>query len=350
MSDKCTDRKKLYREIKNLSGFETCLLATVISGPSAGAKGLYRDGQCLVTEGDIRIIRGIEHELKDVKSTEILDTPEGRIFLEPLSHPREIVICGGGHVSCALIPLCKQVGFRVTVLEDRGLYAQKAKDAGADRVVCRDFPEALAETADMGPDTYYVVLTREHSFDMECVRVILKRRSAYVGMMGSHKRVEVLRGQLIQEGYAPDRVEELHAPIGLRIAAETVEEIAISIAAELIQVKNSQTRETVFKEDILDILSGERDIYQRAALATVVGRHGSAPRDVGTRMLVLEDGAIYGTIGGGYAEAKIIESCRSLLSAQGTDTDLVPVDLSGEEARVNGMVCGGKIDVFLEKI
>ena len=125
----------------------------------------------------------------------------------------------------------------MTVLEDRPYFADRAREAGADLVLCDAFEKSLQGIAGT-PDTYFLVVTRGHRFDRACLEQILKKPYAYVGMMASRGRSALLKKQMAGDGFDRKALDEMHTPVGLSIHAETPEEIAVSIVAELIQIKN----------------------------------------------------------------------------------------------------------------
>lgn len=162
------------------------------------------------------------------------------IYRERIGGRKKLYICGGGHVSMPIIRIGKMIGFTVTVLEDRPKFADNARAAGADRVFCEPFGDGLARiTGD--EDSWFVIVTRGHRYDTECLECILRKRHAYVGMMGSRRRVAIVKDQLHQKGVSRELLDSVHTPIGLKIGAETPEEIAVSIMAEIIQVKTAET-------------------------------------------------------------------------------------------------------------
>ena len=169
-----------------------------------------------------------------------------------------------------------------------------------------------------------------------------------MGMMASRKRGILLKKKLVEEGFPESEVELLHTPVGLSIHAETPEEIAVSIVAELIMVKNSIKKTSGYDKELLACLTGESYPEQKKALATIVARQGSAPREIGTKMAVLSDGRIVGTIGGGCMESRIRNQCLHMLKEEKPQSRLVLEDMSGQEAEEEGLVCGGRIRVFLE--
>ena len=151
----------------------------------------------------------------------------------------------------------------------------------------------------------------------------------------------------MKEGLSEELVNSIYTPIGLNIGAETPEEIAVAIVAELIEVKNRKKRNFGFPKDVMKaIMDDKRDPM---ILATIVARAGSAPRAVGSKMLVRKDGTIVGTIGGGSAEGEIMKYSRQLLEEGFKGTELRHVDMACS-AEEDGMVCGGVVDVLLETV
>lgn len=106
-----------------------------------------------------------------------------------------------------------------------------------------------------GAETYFVVVTRAHAFDVDCLKVILKKPAAYVGMMGSRGRAALVRRQLLEAGIDAERVEALYAPIGLSIGSQTAEEIALSILAQIVSIKNARPQTEGFSSALLEAMA-----------------------------------------------------------------------------------------------
>ena len=263
-----------------------------------------------------------------------------RVFTERITKGKRLVICGAGHVALCVIVLGVTLGWQVTVIEDREEYAAKAREAGAQQVICRPFGEALEEIEGDGM-TAFVVMTREHVHDVECLRKILPKTYAYAGMMGSRSRAEDVRKQLRAEGFDAEKTAQLHAPIGLAIGSRTPEEIAVSVAAELISVMNTRDPDEGFPPGMAEELAAGA----KGVLAMITEKQGEAPRRPGTKMLVREDGSFLGTVGGGYAEAMILEAARKMISEGQPENRLIRVSM-----KKGMMYCGGEITVFLTRI
>lgn len=160
-----------------------------------------------------------------------------RAYVEPLIHQGVVVLCGGGHVSLATGKLAHEVGFEVIAVDDREEYAAPARFPFARAVhVLPDFA-GLAEACGIGPEHYIVIATRGHSRDRECLAQSMRTTAHYVGMIGSKRKRDGIFGFLRSEGFSETDFGRVHSPIGLEIGAETPEEIAVSIVAELIAAR-----------------------------------------------------------------------------------------------------------------
>ena len=229
------------------------LLATVLEGPAQGERVLLRNTAPVWPE-ELPAFWG-EHlpALAAVTSSGILESAGHRIFVERFGAAPQLVVCGGGHVGASVVRLAKLLGLPVTALEDRPEFAEELRQAGADAVLCLPFAEGLAQISG-GQETYFVVVTRAHSCDIACLRFILQKPAAYVGMMGSRKRAALVHTQLVELGLPQERIDALHAPIGLSIGAKTAQEIALSILAEIVSVKNSRQQTEGFSPALLAAL------------------------------------------------------------------------------------------------
>lgn len=264
-------------------------------------------------------------------------------FVRKIGGEPRLIVCGGGHVAIAVVKLARLLKLKVTVLEDREEFAENAQLAGADIIVGDNY-EACIEQVEDSEDNYYIVVTRGHKCDISCLSEIAKKKAHYVGMIGSRKRVAVVKDTLRESGVSEQFIEQLYSPIGLNIGAETPEEIAVSILAEIIEIKNKSNQNNI-PEDIICALSDSGD--NPMCLVTIISRSGSAPRSKGATMLVKSDGSIMGTIGGGIGEHEIIELAITRMKDQGK-TFIERIDMNNEDAAKDGMVCGGSIDVIME--
>jgi xanthine dehydrogenase accessory factor len=169
---------------------------------------------------------------------------EIEIYIDPLCQPESLIIFGAGHISRALAPLMRSAGFRVTLVEENPDVLEEDRCADVEGIHSEDM-ESYAEKLPPGGNTYIVILTRGFSKDKAILQHLVEKDYRYVGMTGSRKKIGTIKEHLISQGIGEEHISKLHAPIGLDIGAETPEEIAISIAAEIISVsKGTSTSRT----------------------------------------------------------------------------------------------------------
>ena len=322
------------------------VIYTVAEGAHAGEKLLVSENCIHWQSENAEFLSGHIQKLLPHTESGLVSVDGEQIFVDPLSGEKKLVICGAGHVSMPIIRIGKMLGFQITVIEDRPAFADDARRAGAGQVLCLPFAEGLADIPG-DKNTYFIIVTRGHRYDEVCLESILPKEYAYIGMMGSRRRVAVVKQHLLEQGFEKQKIEELHAPIGLSIAAETPEEIAVSILAEIIEEKNKKRRSQGFTKDMLRAVRDAGDAQM--VMATIVSRRGSAPRSVGTKMLVLADGRCIDTIGGGCMEAEVRNRALRLMHHADRQTQVCGVDMTAMDAEEEGMVCGGRIEVLLEK-
>jgi len=191
----------------------------------------------------------IEHEVESILSSpgntgyRELDLPvpgeqqSTRFFLEPVFPLPRLVIAGAGHIGRALSHLGRLLDFEVTVIDDRKEYANPDNLPDADRIIVRDIGEAMNEIQ-KDHNTYIAIVTRGHDHDSDALKPCIGSEAAYVGMMGSKSKVAKMHEEFIKNGWATEEQwQEICTPIGLEIGSKTIEEIAVSIAAELIQAR-----------------------------------------------------------------------------------------------------------------
>jgi len=163
---------------------------------------------------------------------------ERLFFLEPLFPLPQLVIVGAGHIGQALAPLGKRLDFEVTVIDDRPDFANAVRFPEAD-VLIVDQIERAVRNFPVSSDTYIVIVTRGHRYDAEALRACIGSPARYIGMIGSSRKVSIMRREFLEKGWASAaEFDRVRAPIGLKIGSKTVEEIAVSIAAELVLVRS----------------------------------------------------------------------------------------------------------------
>lgn len=340
----------MFRLLSTLDADARNAVMTVIEGRDFGDKCLLSAGAILWERDEGGFFAHNIDAVRDVDQSGMLEIEGQQVFCERLGREKRLVVCGGGHVSIPVIRIAGLLGLPVTVLEDRPAFAENARRAGAERVICAPFEASLKQIPGDG-DTFFVIVTRGHGCDIECLDAISRKPHAYIGMIGSHRRVALVKKHLIEDrGCDPAVVDGIHMPIGLAIGAETPEEIAVSIMAEIIKEKNRNGRNTAWPRDMLRAIVDPAARGTPRALATVVERRGSAPRGPGARMLVWPDGRTLGTVGGGLVEGEVIRAaCQRLLAGE-TAPCLYRARLDADAAAEDGMACGGEVTVFIETI
>jgi len=164
----------------------------------------------------------------------------GLTFVEPVKPLPRLVIAGAGHVGKAVARLGKLLDFSVTVIDDRTEFANAENVPEADEIIVGDIGASVGTIA-YSADDYFVIVTRGHQKDAEALMAAIGRPAAYVGMIGSKRKIELMRSESLASGLATaEDWAKVHAPIGLEIGSKTVEEIAVSIAAELVQVRSAR--------------------------------------------------------------------------------------------------------------
>ena len=176
------------------------------------------------------------------------------VYAEVVQPPTLLVI-GGGHIGGYVAKLGKMVGFQVAVLDDRPDFANKERFPDADQIICEDYETALAKFP-IDENTYIVVVTRGHKHDEVSVRAVVNSPATYIGMIGSRRRAGTVLRLIRDSGVALEALDRVRTPIGLDIHAETPEEIAVAIVAELIMTHRggtglpmSKVERTVILED-----------------------------------------------------------------------------------------------------
>ena len=254
----------------------------------------------------------------------------------------QLVICGGGHVGYQIAQFGKALDFKVIVIDDREDFANEERFNGVE-VICKPFNEAIQQI-EAPTATYFAIVTRGHEQDSTCLQTILDQGFKYVGMMGSRVKRRQVMAKLQALGYDEALLQEVHAPIGIDCEAQTPAEIAISVVAELIQVKNTTTALPYPGAEVVEAMANGR----AAVLASIIEKKGSAPRGSGSVLVLTETGEVLGTVGGGSIEKHVIERAKSIQGTQTKEVLRCNVGHKGKDAL--NMICGGEVHIQLETI
>ncbi|MDC0713227.1 xanthine dehydrogenase accessory protein XdhC [Stigmatella sp. ncwal1] len=250
----------LYAELAALvARGEPFVLATVIESAGStpqkpGSKMVVlADGSLRGTVGggaiEYQIIEAARELLASAGQTRILETHlthelgmccggRMKVFLEKQGAPPQLTVFGAGHVAKALAALAVQAGFRVRVVDSRSEWATAERFPGCEVLV--EDPADHARGLAGGALDYFCVTTHDHPLDQAVVEALLPKPAAYLGVIGSRRKAERFRMRLQAAGAAPEALDRIRSPMGLPIGALTPEEIAVSIVAELIQVRRGQ--------------------------------------------------------------------------------------------------------------
>lgn len=176
----------------------------------------------------------IKDERQEIVTQDFADT---RLLFEIARPPLELIVCGGGHVGQAVAQAGVFLGFRVTVIDDRAEFAGRERFPDERiNLISDDFVAAL-HSLKITPASHLVIVTRGHKHDEICLREVIDKPARYIGMIGSRRRTTTIRAHLKREGIDDELMLRIYAPIGLDIGAQTPEEIAIAILAEIIMIR-----------------------------------------------------------------------------------------------------------------
>lgn len=251
----------IYAELARLSAAgEEAALATVISAAGStpreeGAKMLVRaDGSIMGTVGGGAIEKAVIKEALDVirkgkaKKLEYRLSAGGElgmicggdteVFIEPITAAPALFVFGGGHIAVPLVKMAAIAGFKITVIDERPDFASAARFPDAAEVIVSEIPSAYARL-NIDKGSYIVIVTHGHKGDEAALEGALKTSARYIGMIGSKEKNKAVFAHLLAKGFSQEDLARVHAPIGLHIKAQTPEEIAVSILAEIIGVKHS---------------------------------------------------------------------------------------------------------------
>jgi len=234
---------------ETITGRKTGVLLTRISDgvpaeDSSGRLFINSDGTLTGKSDEWESLPGMPRQYLETKQPRIFDDNFTLpvIFAEPIQPDDILYIFGAGHISTFLAPLSKSAGFTVIVIDDRKEFANEHRFPAVDKTLAVPFPEAFARIR-ITPSSYIVLVTRGHAFDLAMLREALETDAGYIGMIGSRTKRNIIYKTLVEEGVSQKRLDQVYSPIGLPIGAETPEQIAVSIVAELIQVKSQKLQQ-----------------------------------------------------------------------------------------------------------
>ena len=229
--------------LNSYSGGKSIAIGTIAGPedhPKLGTKVLVHENGSY--EGDLggeklndEVVK-LASELLTHGGTRTLQHGDSSIFIQGFVSPPHLVLCGGGHISHAIAPLAKKLGFIVSVIDDRLEFANHERFPSVDNIVVGDFEDGFDQLT-ITPNTFVVIATRGHNLDDAATLSASRTAADYIGLVGSIRKSILIFEELLAEGVSYDRVASIRAPIGLDIGARTPDEIALSIIAEIQQVR-----------------------------------------------------------------------------------------------------------------
>jgi xanthine dehydrogenase accessory factor len=251
----------IYQEIVRIKAEgEEAALVTVVSASGStpreeGAKMLVRaDGSIMGTIGGGNIEKQVIKEalaiikmgipqrlcyrLKEGEELGMVCGGDTEVFVEPILTVPTVYIFGGGHIALPLAKMAKVTGFKIVVIDDRPEYASPERFPEAERTLVTDFAQAFSKLK-IDKSSYIVIVTHGHRGDEAVLEGAVATQAKYIGMIGSRTKNQTVFSHLLAKGVPQERLDTVHAPIGLAIHAQTPEEIAVSILAEIIQARRT---------------------------------------------------------------------------------------------------------------
>lgn len=208
-------------------------LGTIDGGCSEAE--VCREAQAVIRSEKAKLL-AFDLTEEDAEESALLCGGTMEVYLEPVLPDPALVVFGGGHIGQSVAAIASMLGFRLTVADDRIKYANGERFPNAQAIVTGAWEEIFKQLS-VNSSSYIVIATRGHQYDLACLRFALTTPARYVGLLGSRRKTKILLETLQKEGVDPSDFERVYAPIGIEIGSETPEEIAVSIAAELVAVR-----------------------------------------------------------------------------------------------------------------
>ncbi len=348
----------VYKKVKELldSGRKAAVVTIIAAGANTALEGkkiLYSGDELIYSALDRKLTESIISLVAPAISkgqNPVLEFGSGhkeveKVFIHLYRPSPNLIIFGGGHVGAALCRMAALLDYEITLVDDRPSYAAREVHPDAKHLICEPFERAFDQIIPTSAD-YIVIVTRGHKHDRLCLEKALSRDAAYLGMIGSKRRVCDQLKDLAAAGYAEKQLAAVHSPIGLSIGAVTEAEIALSILAEITRVRRCESSGETYQKDVLQALNQLEEEGNRAVLATIIKAQGSTPRKTGSQMIIYPDGLIKGTIGGGCSEAEVRREALNCLERGSSGS--INMSLTADAAAEEGMICGGAMEIYLE--
>ncbi len=245
-----------FEEIERIKGQGKALVLATLVADSARAPWsetprflILENGDTLGTLGAAYLDSAVRKSADDILkngTSALLEIPventgTALVFLEPVTPQPTVYIFGAGHIGFAVSKIAKMTGFRVSVIDDRPAYACAERFPEADEFFVED-PADIVPSLNLNGGSYLVIACRGHLEDQRVLAEAVKTPAGYIGMLGSKKKTKTVFSNLMAEGITQAELDRIHSPIGLPISTETPEEIAVSIMAEIIDLRRRKVR------------------------------------------------------------------------------------------------------------
>ena len=239
---------EMFERLQTLNAEKTPLVcATIVTsakqGVDVGMKMIFAaTGERIGTLGDPTLETAIEAEtagvLENNQASLFREDETASVFLEPLQPRPTLLIAGAGHVGQALCHLGSWLDFDIAIVDDRADFASEERLPEADEIIIGDIATELRNYP-ITSLTYVVIVTRGHQHDESALHSVVESDARYIGLIGSRRKIKLIFDDLMEAGISTERLERVYAPIGIDINSKTVPEIAVSIASQLIQIRNA---------------------------------------------------------------------------------------------------------------
>lgn len=246
----CAESRRLFNDwLEALVQGRTVMFLSVVTGGDhhveSIAHGLFKDGRhfdsAVKLPPDVQL--KLMAKISGTRQVHVLDTPQGYVVADPGQITTPLFIFGAGHVARPTAHLAVLAGFGVVVLDDRSEFVSAERFPEAQTLHTLSSFETAFKDLTVTSNAYIVILTRGHLHDRTVLAQALKTPAAYIGMIGSRRKRDAIYESLMADGFSADDIARVYSPIGLAIGADTPEEIAVSIVAELIAVRSGAKKQ-----------------------------------------------------------------------------------------------------------
>ena len=239
---------EMFDRLQSLNEEKVPLIyATVVTsakqGVEVGMKMIFAtNGERIGTLGDSALEIAVEENTTEVlegnRAVLFRESETASVFLEPLQPRPTLLIAGAGHVGQALCHLGSWLDFDIAIVDDRADFASAERLPEADEIIIGDIATELRKYP-ITPLTYVVIVTRGHQHDESALHSVVESDARYIGLIGSRRKIKLIFDDLLEFGVSKEKLQRVYAPVGLNINSKTVPEIAVSIASQLIQIRNA---------------------------------------------------------------------------------------------------------------